>query len=587
MIAFPIGVLCCLGLAQRLIGSDTDNTPLALAVAAAFFCLLFSTICTALGFLGLLNAPLLWAMIGLSLGAALFFGKGSFHIKSALDIALMTIGVLPYFLLCTVPIWYRDSLTYHAAMAKSYAINGGFGHGDLIVFSFFPQSWQSFIAGWMVLFPEESFRMIAAWMVLFCTFAIFGIARQSGASRRQAGIAAALVLMTPTFLEFGSSLYVQNALILFAVLAFYWSNANSKKYIFLAGICAGFCASLKLSGLYIVFLLMLWRLWKRSFLLSFLLPAIVFASPFYIHNLIETGNPFYPMMWLFFGGEGWDEWRAIAYEETLRNYGAGRSVLDFILLPIRAIFTRDMVHQFQGSIGPIVSGLILWGCFKKKDPYWIFALMSWTVIWAFNVQQIRFLIPIIPVLIAISAVHIPRQKSKEALILILAALWCFEPAKYIWNRQATGELLTQKITAKEFLRQKLSENYPVEEWLNQQDDRKVWLVWMRGYHYYLNKPARLDNVFGGWRFERLLEENESPQQFRAHLNSEKIDTLVINHRFFLQNDNADLWEGRTAQLRMRFQALIDSAVLLPTYQHGPVTVYSLSESESSLEDSSN
>ena len=89
------------------------------------------------------------------------------------------------------------------------------------------------MAGWMVLFPEESFRMIAAWMVLFCTFAIFGIARQTGASRRQAGIAAALVLMTPTFLEFGSSLYVQNALVLFAALAFYWSNANSQKASFL------------------------------------------------------------------------------------------------------------------------------------------------------------------------------------------------------------------------------------------------------------------------------------------------------------------------------------------------------------------
>ena len=106
---------------------------------------------------------------------------------------------------------------------------------------------------------------------------------------------------------------------------------------------------------------------------------------------------------------------------------------------------------------------------------------------------------------------------------------------------------------------------------------------MRGYHYYLDKPARIDNVFGGWRFEKWLEEISDPAQFQARLEAEGIDAVVINLRFFLQDNNADTWNGRTVLLRERFSNLLQSGVLTEQHANGPVRVYSLSDSKSSAD----
>ena len=114
------------------------------------------------------------------------------------------------------------------------------------------------------------------------------------------------------------------------------------------------------------------------------------------------------MMWTTFGGAGWDEWRAMAYDTTLQNYGAGRDVINTLVLPIRMIFPRDMTDGFQGSIGPIVWTIIIWGLFKRKDNFWSISLVAWVVIWASNVQQIRFLMPLIPVMVAVSQPKPPR-----------------------------------------------------------------------------------------------------------------------------------------------------------------------------------
>ncbi|MEC8276500.1 MAG: hypothetical protein VXZ96_09180 [Myxococcota bacterium] len=584
MIAFPLGVLCCLGIGQRLTGNNQHNSTLTVGIAAAGFFVLFGTVCTVLGFLGWLRASIMWPTMGTILFGVVWFTKPKVEMRSLSELTAIALMVIPFFLMAMVPIWYRDSLTYHAAMAKQYVLSGGFHHGDLIVFSYFPQSWQSFLAGWICLFPNGSLRLISAWMTFFCACTIHGIARETGANHRQSITATAVALLIPTFIEFGSALYVQNALVLFASLTFFWAKSEDPRQVRLAGVCAGLCASLKLSGLYIVLLIFVWRLWTKKHVTVFLFTALIFASPFYLRNAISTGNPFFPMMWTTFGGAGWDAWRAMAYETTLQHYGAGREAIDFLLLPVRMVMTRDMSQNFQGSIGPVAWTIILWGLYKRKDHFWTLSLAAWAVIWALNVQQIRFLMPLLPVMLAIASSHIPKSNRVMGALILSAVLWGFEPAQMLWKRQATTEVLTNKISKQDFLNQKLPENYPIEKWLNQQDFRKVWLVWMRGYHYYLEKPARIDNVFGAWRFEKMLENTDDPLKLKAQLENAEIDAIVINHRFFLQDNNADTWEGRTAQLKMRFSRLIHSGALTKQYTNGPVSVYSLSDSASSLED---
>ena len=65
------------------------------------------------------------------------------------------------------------------------------------------------------------------------------------------------------------------------------------------------------------------------------------------------------------------------------------------------------------------------------------------------------------------------------------------------------------------------------------------------------------------------------QEIQAQLGTENFDYMLINHRFFLVEGNADLFEGRTAQLQQRFNELLKLNVLTPVEQQGSVVLYKI------------
>ena len=83
------------------------------------------------------------------------------------------------------------------------------------------------------------------------------------------------------------------------------------------------------------------------------------------------------MMYELFGGVQWDSWRSMAYAYTLEQYGMGRDIIDYILLPIRVFTSQDMIGSFQGSLGVvwlILLGIYTWCIYKGqvlKDSLWM------------------------------------------------------------------------------------------------------------------------------------------------------------------------------------------------------------------------
>ena len=53
------------------------------------------------------------------------------------------------------------------------------------------------------------------------------------------------------------------------------------------------------------------------------------------------------MMYELFGGDGWDSLARHGVRTYADNYGMGRSILDYILLPFRLFGTMDMTRFFQ------------------------------------------------------------------------------------------------------------------------------------------------------------------------------------------------------------------------------------------------
>ena len=226
---------------------------------------------------------------------------------------------------------------------------------------------------------------------------------------------------------------------------------------------------------------------------------------------------------------------------------------------------------------------------KRNAHGWIFWILGgWFVFWALQVQQIRFILPMLPLLtmLVISSIHRWNTRSWPMWI-VLSILWSHSPLQQLiqnqqgqvyWNTLYNSD---SKTAQQSFLDHRLPENHPVYSHINTIDTKKVWLVWMRGYHYYLDKPARIDNVFGAARFEKLLLTN-SVEEIQQSLRSDNISHVVINWRFFIQNNNADyLGNQSTSVIQERFTEMIQKKILIPIQQWGPVWLYEFDEDSSS------
>ena len=545
-----------------------------------------------------LNVANVWT-IALWLISSLFFAypKIEFPKEKALSLYLL---LIPYFALALIPPWYRDSLTYHLALPKIFTEAGGYTAGDEIIFGYFPLGWQSILSIPHFLgvdaHPLFNPRLITVWLSGALACSTVGLARELGATSRWSMLAGILLLLIPTQIEFGTSCYVQVWLTLLSTLSL---AALYIQQPILVGICAGLAASSKYSGLFVC-LIMTLLMRKQKEKGKFFIAMLLCASPFYLRNLILKGNPIFPLGYNVFGGDGWDLDRAQGYAQTLSNYGMGREFIDTLLLLPRVFFTQDMVYFFQGSLGPVIGLFFLLACLQgKKFPKALLYIGIWFVLWSSQVQQIRFLMPCIPIVLALGVSIWKKDNLRWMTLLVLGSLvWLSIPTQsiedkinakaknlydapflFLWKRQHTDAFLRGAMSKSDLLSRMLPNNYPIYQYLNNQPAQKVWLVWSRGYVYYLHQSFRLDSVFGAWRMELFLNQN-TPKQALAELKEQKISHVLINMRFFLVDQNADhLGDGKTLELRSKFQALLDVGVLTELRKVGSVFLYQVSDSD--------
>jgi hypothetical protein len=443
-------------------------------------------------------------------------------------------------------------------------------------------------------------HLLTAWTAGATALAAAGLARALGA--RAPWVAGVGLLAVPTFVEFGTSGYVEAYLVLLttlAVTAVVRAQKGEGAWLGPGAVLAGMAASVKYPGLAAIAFLALAIFAQRPPSVSgffavpdnvrraarFVAVATVVASPFYVRNALVRHNPFFPMAFGLFGGRGWDALRADGYWETLRGYGAVEGPLDALLLPLRLFGARDLDHGIEGSIGPVagagvVAALVRW---RRADPQEkrglavtaIFA-GAFFLLWAFTVRQARFFLPAVPPLLALLAAGISPLPGRWPAILAVSASvgWGAGIYRTLGARQHLSAWLDGTLDRDALLTRLLPESYPPMKELHARvpPGGKVWLVWTRGYTYYLDRPYRLDSVFEGWRFEALLDTVTDPAALGAALSGEGFTHVLVNRRFFLAGTTADTEPGRTARLRRRFEAALGAGVLVEDRSWGPTVL---------------
>ncbi|MBI5546221.1 MAG: hypothetical protein HY901_20210, partial [Deltaproteobacteria bacterium] len=406
---------------------------------------------------------------------------------------------------------------------------------------------------------------------------------------------------------FGSSAYVEPYLMLLVTLALIAVLRAQEESAFLwpAGVFAGAAASVKYPGLAAVAIFALLiavttarragRFRAYRALAVFLGCAALLGSAFYLRNLVQRGNPVYPMAFALFEGSGWDAWRGWALGKVLEGFGAGRTFLDYLALPGRLFLWRDLERGLEGSLGPVLgagamSALALCVFRRRALPTEperqavvataLFAA-AWSLFWALSTQQVRFYLVALPALAALLLRAAATTRWPSVLVATATAgtlVWTAPLALKLWERQQTTAWLTGGIDREALLRGKLPESYALQADIEAlvPPQGRIWLVWMRNYTYYLRRPVRQDSVFEGYRLEALLDEVSDDRALPDALRTDGITHLLINHALFLWNDNADLRPGRTRKIRQRFEALVAQGAFRAVKSWGQIVLYEVS-----------
>jgi dolichyl-phosphate-mannose-protein mannosyltransferase len=420
-------------------------------------------------------------------------------------------------------------------------------------------------------------------------------------SRIWALIATLMVAAVPSAFHVASSGYIDLALALYVTLAIFalsrWWKDQDRRQLILIAIFLGAALSIKLTAIFVFAafgLIILLRARNDKAAagkivgsgFAALLLAGAIASPWYIRTWAKTGSPVFPFYMSMWKGAapGWDVERSNLFQAMNSQYGgANKGVVDYLLSPINlsVIAQPEQSAYFDGVIGvAFVIGLplLIWALWKFELPIEIkigagvAGIMY--LFWLFSSQQLRYLLPIIPVL-AIATVasseaistrlgdsfrkvtQLSFAAASAAGMLVSLAWFCqLAPFRVVLGGETRDDYLARNL-----------DYYSYYQWLNTQTDpsAKVWLINMRRDTYDLDRPVVSDYLFEDWTLRNMLWEARSPAELKAKAASLGVQYILTRHDFLFDYDRSTLVDDKKtrpeneAKLKMAKDLVLDPA----------------------------
>jgi hypothetical protein len=302
--------------------------------------------------------------------------------------------------------------------------------------------------------------------------------------------------------------------------------------------------------------------------LFFVITAFV-ASPWYLKNYLQTGNPFYPLFGSFFKSLHHHPVLEVAGQHTIqktkqinffkmREVMYGESFWETLLIPIRMFFQgKDNSYQyFQGSLNPI---LIVFFPFillsrrfgKDKFIFVIFTIFFIIAAYFLTAKQIRYILPVLPFLGIIAVMGIKDLLDKlgeKTLFLSLrfgekikstAKIFVFTSVAillmlnfvYLKNRIETINPLPYvvgKETRDAFLKRHLL-HYDAVKFINETlpDNAVVFTMFLGRRGYYLNRDYRNEPSFGMNTLQHMIYNSAKENRFKEYIRSLGVTHILM------------------------------------------------------------
>lgn len=465
---------------------------------------------------------------------SLWSASGKFELLIASSIGLLFIFTL--FVAIAPPLKF-DTLVYHLTLPQIYINTSQIGYVREIVFWGMPQITEMLFLLAMLGAGTEA-AIILGWMI--GAFTILGVmdytTRKLG--KKAAWVSTGSLLAGYTvaaslawgYVEWLSMLFGWSVIVMFDE----WKIHHQIRYLLLAGVFTGFSLGTKQTAGVLVFaglvIILLDKLNKKqnstlSNILIYLITVILISCPWWLKNLLATGNPFYPF--LIPGGE-MTKFRLSFYQ----GEGAWGDWMDIFFLPLRAtILGIEGTPGYSASIGPLLLGLgslswINWSIRPKKQKITIttsaiivfVGVIAWIIASRFSgyLIQSRLYIPIFPALIILAGAGFQGVRTIKwpkirfdrvvgVLVIIVLILNVFQVGVDLLSKGALQASMGM-VSDTDYLTNNLGWFIPAMQSINRlTDDSKVLMLWEPRSLYCLPKCIP-DEIIDRWAHDRFLYE---------------------------------------------------------------------------------
>ncbi|MBK9154824.1 MAG: glycosyltransferase family 39 protein [Chloracidobacterium sp.] len=609
--------------------SEDHSHVLEFAAKTAVGAAVWSLVWFFLGVVGLYSRPVAVAalLLGVVLGALAFRRVREAKAESRrperaavfdkVVLALIAVPLVLSFIASLAPPTAKDTLLYHFALPKAWIAQGGNAFIEGNIASYLALGTEMHSVWAMLLGAPVGDRAgeAAAGATVWIFFplllaAIFGWAREIGVSRRWSLLAVLMVASVPSVYHVAASAYIDVALALYVTVAVYalsrWWRTLELGWLILIAVFLGAALSMKLTTVVVIAafgLIILLRVRKakekepdgvaKIFAGGFaaLVLAGVIASPWYLRTWQQTGSPVFPFYLSIWNAEapGWDVERSNLFQAMNSQYGrVTNSAADHVLAPwnVSVKAQPEEARFFDGVLG--VSFLIglpilifaLWKGFKDADegvrvPVLIGAGVAGIVFlfWLFSSMQLRYLLPILP-LLAIGIASAVEAIASKRTPLYMAAKYSISIAAifglltaFAWFLQkAPLRVVLGGETRDQYLARNL-DHYPYYQYLNTSTapNARVWLINMRRDTYTLDRPVFSDYLFEDWTLRQLVWESRNVQELKAKAAAMNVQYMLARHDFLFDYDRSTLVDDakprveNEVKLRMAREFILDKA----------------------------
>lgn len=176
--------------------------------------------------------------------------------------------------------------------------------------------------------------------------------------------------------------------------------------------------------------------WRRGGgrILLFFLTALVVVAPWYLKSYLQTGNPVFPLAQSVFQSPYLNR-QIVEIEDAERaRFGLGKDAVGALLLPVRFVTQPTAFRGSPGALAALALPLLWLVLVRRRTEDFgvVLALVAvaygYTAVWFVTVQEIRFLVPVMPIYVVLLGLLLRPGAGRAASSIGLAGLTLYAVA---------------------------------------------------------------------------------------------------------------------------------------------------------------